>query len=73
MPDTIKIGITENLSKRIKDLDNTSTPLPFECFYALEVEDAIVIEKLLMKHLMTREFVKTESSLTAPQNRQNQH
>ncbi len=47
MPDTIKIGITENLSKRIKDLDNTSTPLPFECFYALEVEDAFVIEKLL--------------------------
>ncbi len=40
MPDIIKIGITDNLSRRLRDLDNTSTPLPFECFYALEVEDA---------------------------------
>ena len=47
MPDIIKIGITDNLSRRLRDLDNTSTPLPFECFYALEVEDAQSIEKLL--------------------------
>ena len=47
MPDTIKIGITDNLERRIRDLDNTSTPLPFECFYAVEVEDASKIEKLL--------------------------
>jgi len=47
MPDTIKIGITDNLPRRIKELDNTSTPLPFECYYALKVEDASAIEKLL--------------------------
>ena len=47
MPDIIKIGITDNLSRRIKELDNTSTPLPFECFYALEVIDAASIEKLM--------------------------
>jgi len=47
MPDIIKIGITDNISRRLKDLDNTSTPLPFECFYALEVDDARSIEKLL--------------------------
>ena len=47
MPDIIKIGITDNLLRRLKELDNTSTPLPFECFYALEVEDAKSIEKLL--------------------------
>ncbi len=47
MPDTIKIGITDNLERRIRDLDNTSTPLPFECFYAVEVDDASKIEKLL--------------------------
>ena len=47
MPDIIKIGITDNLFRRLKELDNTSTPLPFECFYALEVEDAQSIEKLL--------------------------
>ena len=48
MPDIIKIGITDNLSKRIRDLDKTSTPLPFECFYAVEVdENALDIEKRL--------------------------
>ena len=38
MPDIIKIGITENLERRIKELDNTSSPLPFECYYAVEVK-----------------------------------
>ena len=47
MPDTIKIGFTDNLSRRLRELDNTSTPLPFECFYALELEDARGIEDLL--------------------------
>lgn len=47
MPDTIKIGITDKLERRIKELDNTSTPLPFECYYAVEVEDASKIERLI--------------------------
>tara|TARA_B100001057_G_C22547846_1_gene832253 strand:- start:58 stop:666 length:609 start_codon:yes stop_codon:yes gene_type:complete len=51
MPDTIKIGITDNLERRIKELDNTSTPLPFECYYAVELEDASVIEKQLHEGL----------------------
>ena len=45
MPDTIKVGITENLDRRVRELDNTSTPLPFECYYAVEVENASAIEK----------------------------
>ena len=45
MPDIIKIGITSNLSKRIKELDKTSVPLPFECYYAVKVDDAAAIEK----------------------------
>jgi len=36
MPDTIKIGITDNLERRMRELDKTSTPLPFECYYAVE-------------------------------------
>lgn len=51
MPDTIKIGITDNLENRMKQLDNTSTPLPFECYYAVEVEDAKVIEKKIHEGL----------------------
>ena len=51
MPDTIKIGITDNLERRIKELDNTSSPLPFECYYAVEVEDASKIEKKIHEGL----------------------
>ena len=51
MPDTIKIGITDNLERRIKELDNTSTPLPFECYYAVEVNDASKIEKKIHEGL----------------------
>ena len=51
MPETIKIGITDNLERRIKELDNTSSPLPFECFYAVEVQDASKIEKKIHEGL----------------------
>ena len=51
MPETIKIGITDNLERRLKELDNTSTPLPFECFYAVEVDDASAIERKIHQGL----------------------
>ena len=67
MPDMIKIGITDNLERRIKELDKTGTPLPFECYYAVEVEDnqAPAIEKKLHDGLddkrvrQSREFFNT--------------
>ena len=45
--DIIKVVLLIIFPRRLRDLDNTSTPLPFECFYALEVDDAQGIEKLL--------------------------
>lgn len=51
MPDTIKIGITENLEQRMKQLDNTSVALPFECYYAVKVNDAAVIERKMHQGL----------------------
>lgn len=65
MPDVIKIGITENLENRIKQLDNTSVALPFECYYAVEVLDASAIEKKMHHGLddcrirSNREFFNT--------------
>ena len=65
MPDTIKIGITDNLERRMREQDNTSTPLPFECYYAVEVQDAKVIEKKIHEGLddsrirQSREFFNT--------------
>lgn len=48
MPGLVKIGITANaLEQRMLTLDNTSVPLPFECYYAAEVEDAARVEKAM--------------------------
>jgi len=47
MPGYIKIGLTTDLERRIRELDNTSMPLPFECFYACSVKDARFVEKQL--------------------------
>jgi len=69
MPDTIKIGITDNLERRIRELDNTSTPLPFECYYAVEVKDASKIEKKIHEGLddkrirQNREFFNTSPEM----------
>ena len=57
MPETIKIGITENLEQRIKQLDNTSVALPFECYYAVEVPDAsLPKQRLFQPHSRKREI-----------------
>ena len=47
MPGYIKIGITTDLERRMQELDNTSIPLPFECFYACTVKDMGFVEKQL--------------------------
>lgn len=48
MPGYVKIGLTNmSLEERIRSLDNTSMPLPFECFYAARVKNARETERLL--------------------------
>lgn len=49
MPGYVKIGLTrhDDLQVRLKQLDNTSTPLPFECVYAARVPDCAKLERTL--------------------------
>ena len=47
MPGYVKIGKTTNLEQRIRSLDTTSIPFPFECFYACAVKDASFVEQQL--------------------------
>ncbi|MGL9622026.1 GIY-YIG nuclease family protein [Bradyrhizobium sp. U531] len=48
MPGIIKIGITEgDIEDRVRGLDNTSVPLPFECFYAAQVAEPWKVEKAI--------------------------
>jgi len=48
MPNLVKIGRTDgSVEQRMKSLDTTGVPLPFECFSAWEVESAAAAEKAL--------------------------
>mgnify|MGYP001166814577 FL=1 len=48
MPDIVKIGRTDRaLEDRMRELYNTSVPVPFECYFAVELDDSKDIENLL--------------------------
>jgi hypothetical protein len=48
MPGYIKIGRTEtSVEQRMRELDKTSTPLPFQCYYAARVDDHVKLERTL--------------------------
>ena len=47
MPDLVKIGRTTNIEQRLRSLDTTSVPVPFECVVAMEVDDDAETEQLL--------------------------
>ena len=47
-PGIIKIGWTDkNVEERMKELDKTSTPVPFTCYFAKRVEDPTFVESKL--------------------------
>ncbi len=49
MPGYIKVGMTHqnDVAVRVKGLDNTSLPLPFECYYSAKVPDCRRLERTL--------------------------
>ncbi|WP_135796430.1 GIY-YIG nuclease family protein [Hydrogenovibrio crunogenus] len=49
MPNMVKIGKTTqtDVEQRMSQLYSTGVPLPFECVYAVEVEDCSVVEQAL--------------------------
>ena len=47
MPGYVKVGKTDSIERRLRDLDWTNLPLPFECFYAAKVADASFVESQL--------------------------
>ena len=65
----VKIGMTtRTLDERMSELYTTALPTQFECFYAVEVEDARWLEqklhKLFVKHRVNRnrEFFEIDPS-----------
>lgn len=57
MPGLVKIGITKDINKRLKELYNTNVAEPFVCEYAVECEDALSIEKKLHEVIFSEERV----------------
>ena len=48
MPGLVKIGRTTDLESRLRSLStHTGVPVPFECFYACQVENSTKVEKAL--------------------------
>lgn len=63
----VKVGKTINLEQRLRQLDNTSVPLPFRCVFAVEVEDETKVERLVhqafadVRVRTTREFFEIDA------------
>ena len=70
MPDLVKIGKTKNsLPNRMSQLNNTSIPVPFDCYFAAEVDDYETVEVKLHKIFSDRnvgkEFFEVEPNRAA--------
>lgn len=71
MPGYIKIGLTQRdeVADRIRQLDNTSMPLPFELHYAAKVPDCRKLERTLhfvfgeKRARLNREFFTADPNL----------
>lgn len=62
----VKVGRTSDLEQRLRQLDNTSVPLPFRCEFAIEVDDEVEVERLVhqafadVRIRSSREFFEIE-------------
>ena len=63
----VKVGRTIDLEQRLKQLDNTSVPLPFRCVFAVQVDDEVAVERLVHRAFAdvrvrkTREFFEIDA------------
>ena len=72
MPDYIKIGFTNNLKARLRELDTTGVAMPFEPFFTIKTSKYKVLEKVIHRELdkltdtrarANREFFKISPDL----------
>ena len=62
----VKVGRTVDLEQRLRQLDNTSVPLPFRCEFAVEVADEVEAERFVhqafadVRVRSSREFFEIE-------------
>ena len=67
MPGFVKIGKTERtIEQRLRDLDATNIPVPFECIAAWEFEDAAAVEAALHRAFADRRERRNREFFTVP-------
>jgi len=50
MPDICKVGITDDVEKRLRDLNKTSTPTRFQIYEEFELGNAEILEQKILQH-----------------------
>lgn len=64
MPSLCKVGITNNLERRLNDLNKTGVPTRFQIYESFELEHADLLEQEVLKHFANkrlnrrREFIE---------------
>ena len=51
MPGIIKIGYTENMKRRLRDLDTTGVPQPYEPYFSVKTKKYQLLEKVIHREL----------------------
>ena len=54
MPGICKVGITENVEKRLCDLNKTSTPTRFQIYEKFKLKNAEILEQKILQHFATK-------------------
>jgi hypothetical protein len=64
MPSLCKIGITNNLERRLNDLNKTGIPTRFQVYESFDIDNADLLEQEVLKHFASkrlnrrREFIE---------------
>jgi T5orf172 domain len=64
MPSLCKVGVTDDLGRRLNDLNKTGVPTRFQVYESFELENAELLEQEVLKHFANkrlnrkREFIE---------------
>lgn len=58
MPNLCKVGITNNVDKRLNDLNKTGIPTRFQIYESFEIENAEILEQEVLSHFSLKRINK---------------
>ncbi len=58
MPNLCKVGITNNLEKRLNDLNKTGIPTRFQVYESFQLENAEILEQEVLSHFAEKRLNK---------------